>query len=240
MNRENFEALLKDLYAIYNTSKVADIPSLMDKYNGQEFDAIKTIFIRYNFRGHPNYDATLGTDKHVKFLIEKYSQNDRVLQNGRLAQPSAEEVLVQKITEAGEKVKVETEKAKQEAEQLVSKKTTELDEYFKLKKSEIDSKFKVMEDAINKKMAELDSVSKKAEIIIPQEDPKQKIELKLELDFNDEDLVLPKEVKEMGQGARLLLYNSKKEPKGLEIKDVLYDCISEEGKCIKTMTIQRI
>jgi predicted transcriptional regulator len=240
MNKEDFETLLSDLYAIYNTSKGADIPGLLNKYNGQEFDAVKTLFIRYNFRGHPNYNSELGTDKHVRYLIERYSAQDRVLKKNGLVQPSAEETINKKITEASEKVQEETAKAKQETENFVSQKTEELDKYFATKKAEIELKLKNLEEAITKKVAELGEISKQAQPIIQQQEDKQKIELKLELNYDDEDLELPKEIKDMGPGARMLLYNSKQQPKGLEVKDVLYDCISEEGKCIKTMTIHRI
>lgn len=240
MNQEDFQALLIDLYAVYNTSKAADIPALITKYNGQEFDAVKTLFIRYNFRGHPNYDPELGTDKHVRHLIEKYSAKERVLQKNGMVKPSAEELIVTKITEVGAKVQEETAKAKQETQQYVSQKTDELENYFATKKGEIEAKLKALEEVIAKKTIELGELSKQAQPIIQQQEPKQKIELKLELNYEDEDLTLPKEIAEMGQGARILLYNSKGEPKGLEIKDVLYDCISEKGKCIKTMTIHRI
>ena len=240
MNKEDFELLLTDLYAIYNTSKGADIPGLLDKYNGQEFDAVKTLFIRYNFRGHPSYDAKIGTDEHVKHLIERYSAQDRVLKKSGLVKPSAEELIVKNINEVGAKVKEETVKAKQETEDFVSKKTDELEKYFTSKKAEIEAKLKVLEDAISSKLSELGELSKEAQPIIQQQEEKLKVELKLELNYDDEDLELPKEIRDMGAGARILLYNSHRQPKGLEVKDVLYDCVSEEGKCIKTMTIHRI
>jgi hypothetical protein len=48
MDSKNFNTLLNDLYDIYNPSKKNDIDSLVKNYNGKEFDAIKTILIRYN------------------------------------------------------------------------------------------------------------------------------------------------------------------------------------------------
>src|SRR3989304_1516071 len=103
MNKEDFQALLEDLYRIYNPSKMQDIQTLLEKYNGQEFDAVKTIFIRYNFRASPSSNPDIGTDKHVKRLIQGYSEKDRILQKGMSKPPSQSEIIERKIDEAREK-----------------------------------------------------------------------------------------------------------------------------------------
>jgi hypothetical protein len=243
MDKKDFEALLIDLYAVFNPSKATDISMLLTKYNGQEFDAVKTIFIRYNFRANPNYDPELGTDKHVKHLIERYSNQERVLQTSKLGKPSQVEIIEKKISEASEKAQEETAKARQDVEDFAKKKTSELEEYFELRKKEIEAKLKVLDEAIARKTLELEAASKQAQPIIQQISPpetKTKIELKLELNYDDVDMQLPKELEAMGAGSRILLYDSKGEVKGLEVKDVLYDCISEEGKTVKVMTIHRV
>ena len=51
MDRNSFNNLLTDLYEIYQPSKKADIPGLLEKYNGQEFDALYHIFFKYNYGG---------------------------------------------------------------------------------------------------------------------------------------------------------------------------------------------
>lgn len=243
MDRKDFETLLIDLYAIYNPSKGTDIPMLLEKYNGQEFDAVKTIFIRYNFRANPNYDQDVGTDKHVRYLIESYSKQDRILQRSKLGKPSQAELIEKKLNEASEKAKEDTAKARQDVEDFTKKKSSELEQYFESRKLEIDAKLKALDEAIAKKTAEFEIISKQANVVTqqhtPQED-KPKIELKLELNYDDVDMELPKELENMGPGSRILLYDSKKEVKGLEIKDVLYDCLSEDGKTIKVMTIHRV
>jgi hypothetical protein len=243
MDQKDFEALLIDLYAIYNPNKASDINMLLNKYNGQEFDAVKTIFIRYNFRANPNYDPDLGTDKHVRHLIERYSSQDRVLQRSKFGKPSQVEVIEKKISEASEKAQEETAKVKREVEEFAKTKTSKLEEYFETKKKEIELKLRVLDEAISTKTQELRDISRQAQPIIEQSAPKEvkpKVELKLELNYDDVDMELPKELENMGPGSRILLYNSKREVKGLEVKDVLYDCISEEGKAIKVMTIHRV
>lgn len=247
MDKKDFEALLIDLYAIYNPSKGSDIPMLIEKYNGQEFDAVKTIFMRYNFRANPSYDPEIGTDKYVRHLIETYSTQDRVLQKSKFGKPSQSDIIEKKISEASEKAKEETAKetakVKQEVEDFTKTKTKELEEYFEGKKKEIEAKLKALDEAITKKTSELSEISKQAQPIIQQSIPqeaKTKVELKLELNYDDVDMELPKEIENMGPGSRILLYDSKLGVKGLEVKDVLYDCISDEGKTIKVMTIHRV
>jgi hypothetical protein len=73
MNKEHFQTLLEDLYDKYNHTKKSEVPNLIEKYNGQEFDAVKTFYFKYNFRTHPNYDQKAGTDTFIKNLIEQYS-----------------------------------------------------------------------------------------------------------------------------------------------------------------------
>jgi len=71
MKKEDFRNLLIDLLSVYNKDKIKDVELMVDKYAGLEFDAIKTLFIKYNSRLNVNYDPTKGTDKHVIFLIAK-------------------------------------------------------------------------------------------------------------------------------------------------------------------------
>lgn len=77
MKRENFLMLLEDLYKIYSPSKVKDVSALADKYNGQEFDCVKYVYMTYNFPRSPAYDPKLGTDKHVRSLLDSYDKGLR-------------------------------------------------------------------------------------------------------------------------------------------------------------------
>jgi hypothetical protein len=79
METEDFKNLLIDLYTTYNPDRIQDIDRMIVQYNGREFDAIKTIYIKYNFKQAPFYDPNLGTDKHVRHLIENYSDKKRIL-----------------------------------------------------------------------------------------------------------------------------------------------------------------
>ena len=82
-----FRKLLTDLYEIYNPDKLVDIERIITQNNGREFDAIKTIYLKYNFKQSPSYDPKLGTDKQVKSLIEKYNSGNMKLEEEKVEEP---------------------------------------------------------------------------------------------------------------------------------------------------------
>src|ERR1035437_296209 len=227
MNRENFQSLLTDLFGIYNPNKASDIPNILDKYNGQEFDAIKTIYFKYNFRAHPKFDAKAGSDAHVKLLISKYSDGERVL----LKDGVPTEVNVENIT-LDKKVEEANFKIDNVTQQTVASLKGSVEEYFKLKADEMESYFKSKNEELNKRYYEFDEYIKKGleQINVPLSEIKSKeasavlredkIELKVNLNFEDTDLVLPTEVNSMPAGSRFIVLNSKNAICALEIKDV--------------------
>lgn len=209
MQKENFERLLNDLYAEYSPAKITEVPKLMDKYNGQEFDCIKYFFMVYNFRASEKYDAKVGTDKHVRDLIELYDKGEKMT-----------------IVTTKEQMKSEIEgllenvgKSKEEAiENLFQEKMAKIDKYF------------------NDKELFLRSIEKAADF---QGRPGN-IEVRYDLNFDGTLIDVPAEVDDMATGSRMLILDKNGAPCGLHVIDILYDAISEPGKCIKKITINRI
>ena len=75
-----FKKLLTDLYTAYNPDKLSDIDRIANSHNGTEFDAIKTIYLKYNFKQSPFYNPALGTDRQIKALMEKYNSGNMRLE----------------------------------------------------------------------------------------------------------------------------------------------------------------
>ena len=65
MESNAFKNLLTDLYLIYNPDKLSDVDRMAQNYNGKEFDAVKTVYIKYNFRQSPFYDQNQIGRAHV-------------------------------------------------------------------------------------------------------------------------------------------------------------------------------
>lgn len=89
-----FKKLLTDLYGVYNPGKTADIDRMVSQNSGREFDAIKTIYLKYNFKQSPYYDPKLGTDKQISDLIQKYNSGNTVLIEEKIEEPVVEEKAV--------------------------------------------------------------------------------------------------------------------------------------------------
>lgn len=45
---KNYTKLLTDLYSKYNPEKIADVPNLLNKYNGREKELISSLFVKYS------------------------------------------------------------------------------------------------------------------------------------------------------------------------------------------------
>ena len=77
MDRNSFENLLTDLYDIYAPAKKADIPKLLNNYNGMEFDAVYHILLKYNYPRSAHYNPKVGGEKQIRLLIESYTNGQR-------------------------------------------------------------------------------------------------------------------------------------------------------------------
>ena len=85
-----FKKLLTDLFETYNPDKLVDVDKLVTQYDGKEFDAIKTIYLKYNFKQSPFYNPDLGTDRQIKSLIDRYSSGDTKLEEEIIQEPVVE------------------------------------------------------------------------------------------------------------------------------------------------------
>jgi hypothetical protein len=242
MNKDNFNALLTDLYNIYNPSKSKEIPTIIEKYNGQEFDAVKTLYFKYNFRAHPKYDPKAGTDKHIKFLIERYSSGERVLvTDGQPKEINIEDItLEQKVAEANTTIQTITDKTKESVEEFFKSKSEELKTYFVSKNDELNKRYSEFDEYVKKSLENINAplVERQNNVnqIIAND---EKVKLKINLNFDDVDLEIPKEVNYMPAGSRFIVLDSQKRHCALEIVDVFMDFVSSPGSCIKEITIER-
>lgn len=252
MNKEHFRILLEDLYDKYNHSKKSEVVNLIERYNGQEFDAIKTFYFKYNFKSHPNYDQKAGSDNFIKNLIEQYSNGQRPIKD-----------VVQEIDLEQERLlafKREQEKANTDINTVSEAKKEELlkiaDDKLKTLDILIQSKSKQLEDMIQKMDIMIQEKARKIEENIKKiseesiellsnnrnvtQESDEHIELKINLDYEETDIELPKEVNTMAAGTRFLMFDQNKKIIAFEIKDIFCDYVSVEGKIIKEINIQRI
>lgn len=263
MKKEAFEILLTDLYGYYNTSKIKDIPMLVNKYNGREFEGIKSIFIIYNSRYNQNYNAEYGTDNHIKFLINKYSNNERVFSKEALEEKEKEKLskIEKKQSEEYEKkenkIKQIGSQLKNEIEEAVDKK---IEEYFATEKEEIDKRLnelfvsksekieKFFEDKRIEIQKNIEQIPETISQIIDNKKPTEKeslVEVKLTFEnFGERDLVLPdkKVMEQVSIGERMVVKDSQGNICGIAIKDITYDTVSFDNKekYIKDITIEKL
>lgn len=242
MNKEHFKILLEDLYDKYNHSKKSEVDNLVEKYNGQEFDAIKTFFFKYNFKAHPSYNPKAGSDTYIRTLIDAYSDNKRTIkENDTWLSPEEEsisnikkqaEVVNSSITEA-------SDSKKNELIHLADEKIKLMDEVFLGTQKHIDELIAKMEAQIAEKSKIIEELT--ANIPVQQQKESDEfIELKINLDYTETDIALPKGVDSMNVGTRFLMIDQNKKMLAFEIKDVFCDYVSMPGKCIKEINIQRV
>lgn len=224
MDRNSFNNLLTDLYEIYQPSKKADIPGLLEKYNGQEFDALYHIFFKYNYPKSEHYNPELGTPVNIKFLIDRYSAGERALLPFFKKEPmvNQQEIIEQKVQQAAEQTTGQVR-------ELVEDKIKNIDQHIEKRLQEI-IKLKeelgiMMTEAANAKNRSIDDSN---------------VEIKLNLLWTEKEVILPQTVGNMCIGTRFLVFDVDNKFHGFEIKDITEDYISAPGKCIKEITIDKI
>ena len=252
MTQENFKLLLTDLYNIYCPVKVKEIPMMLANYQGQEFDAVKTIYFKYNFKSHLKYNPKAGTDLHIRYLLEKYSEGNRVLlsENDEYKEIDLENItLNEKVEAANNQIKDTTEKTKNNVEEYFKNKAQEFEQYFINKSNEIEKKIKELENyknQLDKVQKELDDTKNQISNKVQEHsrtflEKEEKIELKLNLNFEESEITLPKEVISLPAGSRFMVLNNQGKICALEIKDIFYDWVTFKGnKCVVEITIEKI
>jgi hypothetical protein len=252
MNKEHFKVLLEDLYDKYNHSRKSEVPNLIEKYNGQEFDAIKTFYFKYNFKSHPSYDIKAGTDSHIKGLIDNYSNGKRPIKDNANALNPEEEslsVIEKKTEQASSLINNVSDAKKEELLKVADEKIKSLETMIQEKEKKLEQMIKKIDDMIEEKAQKIEERIKKIneesiELFTANKNVKietdEHVEIKINLDYAESDIELPKEVSFMAAGTRFLMVDHNKKMLAFEIKEIFCDYVSYPGKCIKEINIQRI
>jgi hypothetical protein len=262
MEIKNFEILLSDLYNLYNPSKKKEVERIIDTYNGREYDAVKTILIRYNFKGHPSYQENANREDYVQYLLTSYDNGERVISKENIIKQTQEEELQRieqtkveeelrrlqneqdkkSIVELAENVK---EQIKREVDELVNKqlqeKFEEMFNFFNLKEKEI----KEREENIKTIQSEIVNFSGQALEVMQEVNVEKAVHTQINienLNFTDADIKLPSQevLETLAKGTRLILENSEGRVCGIEVKDVTYDLISYKGEIVKEIILEKI
>ena len=259
MNIESFKNILLDLYSIYNPSKIKEVNRIVGNYNGKEYDAIKTVLIKYNYKGHPGYNENANRDEYIDFLIKSYSKGERVVSEESLLKQTKEEELEkikksklekdikekekESIVKLGNEVKKEIKKEIDElynsVNNLIDNKTKEINEYFKSKNIEFDEKQKLIKNIQTDVLNYTGKTVENKTIETRVSHTKINIE---NLNFTESDIQLPPEevLETLSRGTRIIVKSSEGRVCGIEVKDVTYDLISYDGEIVKEMILERI
>lgn len=252
MDSESFKNALVDLYNHYNPSKVKEVDRIVKNYNGREYDAIKTLILRYNFKGHPSYNESANRDEYVNYIISNYSEGNRVASKENVKKQNEEELLrqleeeekAQKLKEeekasiislgeeAKEEIKSQIEKVSENLESLVEQKTSEINQYFKKAKQEF-----LEQEASMKSITGQTIVN---EIV---KETKNHTRVNIEnLNFTMSDIELPDEsvLENLAKGDKLIVKNSEGRVCGVEVTDVTYDLVSYENEVVKEIILTKI
>lgn len=238
MTREHFESLLGDLYDIYNPGKKSDVSGLLDKYNGQEFDAVYQLLFKYNYPRSPLYNPELTSPKFVKLLIDSYSSDRRILkEKDFLLKNYNQNVKFEGMVE--EKVSsVKSEITKD----LQGKMAESVDSLISTYEQKIES----LQNALEDKMRKMEETVKAYQDQIPDmlksaapADP-ENIEIKLNVLWTEHEINIPSNLKYCTAGDRVITTDNNGSVIGLEIKDIYWDCVSVPGKLVKEVTIDKV
>jgi len=230
MESNDFKSLLSDLYLIYNPDKISDVDRMVQNYNGREFDAVKTVYIKYNFRQSPFYDPNLGTDKHVKSLIENYSNGERILSKDFFNVEKKERERVEL-----EKIKTEEDKKKQEVEELTKNVISEQEKVLNTKLKEANEQlFKQIEES----KKQLEVVKKELSQVLEKNSP---FEIQLKFNFDDSNLNIPSKENFVycSIGQRIIMTDKDKNLLAVEIIDILDDYLSDPSKPIREIILDK-
>ena len=252
MDSKSFKDALTDLYNHYNPAKIKEVDRIVKNYNGREYDAIKTLILRYNFKGHPSYNESANRDEYVNYIISNYSDGIRVASKESIKKQNEKELLKQleeeesakrlkeqekaNILNLGEEVKQEItsqiESVSKNLESLINEKTKEINKYFQEKKRE----FQVQE-------ASMKSITGQTIVneIIKEERNHTRVNIE-NLNFTMSDIELPDEsiLEKLSKGTKLIVKNSEGRVCGIEVTDVTYDLVSYENEVVKEIILTRI
>lgn len=240
MNQDIFIQLLSDLYNLYNPSKVKNVSDIISNYAGNEYDAIKTILLKYNFKGHPSYNEDANSDKYVHYIISKYIDGDRILSKQNIITQTEQEEL-KKISEQQKEQKIKEEELEKHKSEI-QKTSTNFIEKLKQEVESIEKRMSDFEEKYNKiqKLYEDLSVLENKTI---ESKRNNKIKINIEsLNFTDSDIELPNQevIESLAKGSRIILKTSSGSVCGVEVKDITYDLVSYENEVLKEIILEKI
>jgi hypothetical protein len=237
MDSSAFKNLLDDLYTQYNPDKISDIDRFVVNYNGKEFDAVKAIYIRYNFKQSPFYNPELGTDKHVKKLIDSYSNGTRVLSKDFI-----NKIEISKKQEE-ENLRAEKEKEKEkeilESQEKINEKLKETNDSLKKELESYKKEIVNIKEEFDKKIEDANSSNSNYKVEIVEKDPIFDIQLKC--NFDEQEINLPEKYYFLNSsiGQRILTKDKSGNIVGIEIIDILDDFLAESEKPIREIILEK-
>tara|TARA_B100000963_G_scaffold355526_2_gene373946 strand:+ start:124 stop:882 length:759 start_codon:yes stop_codon:yes gene_type:complete len=252
MDSKSFKDALTDLYNHYNPAKLKEVEKIVKNYNGREYDAIKTLILRYNFKGHPSYNESANRDEYVNYIISNYSEGKRVASKEAIKKQNEKELLKKleeeesakrlkeeekaSIINLAEDVKKEIdsqiEKVYNNLELLINEKTKDIGEYFQEKKIEFQE-----QEASMKSITGQTVVNE----IVKEEKNHTRVNIE-NLNFTMSDIELPDEsvLEKLSKGTKLIVKTSEGRVCGIEVTDVTYDLVSYENEVVKEIILTRI
>ncbi len=250
MTKQHFENLLNDLYDIYNKDKKSEITTLVQKFNGQEFDSIYQILFKYNYQRSPLYNPGITTPQFVKLLIDSYSADKRVLKDQDFVKKyynnnikiegfvekqvsEAKEELSKNIDEIDKNIQDRFEKTLSDFSGEIYSKKKELQEIFENNKAYLENYIKKLINEFELRLSsEVKNIDNKNESTVDEP-----FEIKLNLLWTDREINIPSSIKNCCVGDRIITTDVNGVIVGLEIQDIIWDCISNQDKIIKDITL---
>jgi hypothetical protein len=185
-------------------------------------------------------------------LIESYSNGKRPIKDS-LNSPNAEEerllTLKKEKEQASSYINDVSEIKKGELLKLADEKIKSLDLIIEDKEKKLEDMIKKMDIMIQEKALKIEErikqISEESLELLSsnknaQKETDEHIDLKINLDYSETDIQLPKEVNTMAAGTRFLMLGQDNKMLAFEIKDIFCDYVTIPGKCIKEINIQRI
>jgi hypothetical protein len=252
MDSESFKKALIDLYNYYNPSKVKEVDRIVKNYNGREYDAIKTLIIRYNFKGHPSYNESANRDEYVNYIITNYSEGNRVVSKENIKKQSEQELLKKLEEEESERRFKEQEKesilnlgeeTKKEIESQIEKVSKKLESLIETKTKEINIYFQDKKQEFSEQEASMKSITGQTIVNEIVKETRNHTRVNIEnLNFTMSDIELPPEsvLEHLSKGTKLILKNSEGRVCGVEVTDVTYDLVSYENEVVKEIMLKKI
>lgn len=238
MTRDSFEILLNDLYDIYNPNKKSDIEIILEKYNGQEYDAVYQILFKYNYPRNPLYNPDVTTPKFVKLLIDTYTNGKRILKDEEfLIKNYNQNIKFEGLVE--QKVSNVKEQITKDFDVKIEEKLSSILEKYNSKIQNIQNEFDNKIEQINKFLA--DYQTKIPELLkLNSKDDSDNIEIKLNILWTEHEINIPSNLKYCSAGDRIITTDNNGNIIGLEIKDIYWDSVTIPNKLIKEITIDKL